>query len=54
MEVRNEARGARPLKHEATKFFIQMRVDNDIRGDAADAIQTLYGFSWDLGTLFRN
>ena len=44
----------RLLKHEATKFFIQMRIDNDIRGDAADAIQTLYGFSWDLGTLFRN
>lgn len=33
---------------------VQMRVDNDIRGDAADAIQTLYGFSWDLGALFRN
>ena len=44
----------RLLRHEATKFFIEMRIDNDIRGDAADAIQTLYGFWWDLGTLFGN
>ena len=44
----------RLLKHEATKFFIQMRIDNDIRGDSADAIQTLYGLWWDIGALFRN
>lgn len=37
---------------EATSFFIRMRLDNDVRGNAADAIQTMYGLSWDIGSIF--
>ncbi|HET9359590.1 MAG TPA: hypothetical protein VFO58_07570 [Vicinamibacterales bacterium] len=42
----------RLLKNGATGFFIRLRVDNDLRGESADSIQTSYGMSFDLGGLF--
>jgi len=42
----------RLLRTEAVGWYIQMRVDNDIRGNGADAIQTLYGLTVDVGNVF--
>jgi hypothetical protein len=40
------------VMNEATSFFVRMRIDNDVRGDAADSIQTQYGLSFDLSSIF--
>jgi hypothetical protein len=41
----------RLLRTEAARFYIQMRVDNDF-GSGADAVQTFYGLSFDMRSLF--
>lgn len=41
-----------PLIGEAPRFFVEMRIDNDVRGSGADSVQTLFGLDVDLKKAF--
>ncbi len=41
-----------PVIGEAPRFFVEMRIDNDVRRSAADSVQTLFGIDVDLKKAF--
>jgi hypothetical protein len=41
-----------PLVRDRARFFVEMFIDNDLRGTSADSIQTFLGFDFDIRRFF--